>query len=308
MKKIIVIGSINIDLVFHVEDIAKAQETITSKSAQRFLGGKGLNQALALSKAYPDVALYANISHNDKVLIEEIKALGIKAAMIETLPGETGMAFIQVDKTGQNCIVLHKGVNHGFDEARISAVLSQCHEGDLIVLQNEINALETIIPLAKQKGLKIAFNPSPFDFTILDLPLEEVDYLIFNEVEGQRLSHFKEPELILETLHKRYPNTVLVLTLGADGVMAQENETTTTMEAHKVKVVDTTAAGDAFTGYFLAGILKGLSVAEALEMGNAAGALSVARLGASTSIPSLDEVLQAVIEFSSSPKKIKQAL
>lgn len=308
MKKIIVIGSINLDLVFHVEDIAKAQETIPSKSAQRFLGGKGLNQALALSKAYPDISLYAIVSINDKYLLEEIKALGIKEAMIESLPGETGMAFIQVDKTGQNCIVLHKGVNHSFEETRINRVLSECHEGDLIVLQNEINALKTIITLAKQKRLKIAFNPSPFDFTILDLPLEDVDYLIFNEVEGQRLSHFKEPELILETLHKRYPNTVLVLTLGADGVMAQENETTTTMESHKVEVVDTTAAGDAFTGYFLAGVLKGLSVAEALEMGNAAGALSVTRQGASTSIPSLDEVLQAVIEFSSSPKKIKQAL
>jgi ribokinase len=308
MKKILVIGSINVDLIFHVEDIVKAKETIASKSAQRVLGGKGLNQALALSKAYPDVSLYANVSQSDKHLIEEIKQLGIKNGLIDVLPGETGMAFIQVDKSGQNCIVLNKGVNHAFEETRITEVLSECHEGDLIVLQNEINALDFIITRAKQKGLRIAFNPSPFDFRILDLPLEEADYLIFNEVEGQRLSHFKEPDLILKTLHKRYPNTVLVLTLGAEGVMAQEAETTYTMAAHMVDVVDTTAAGDAFTGYFLAGILKGLSVADALEMGNAAGALSVTKMGASSSIPSLDDVLEAVIQFSASPKKIKQAL
>lgn len=218
------------------------------------------------------------------------------------------MAFIQVDKTGQNCIVLHKGVNHAFEENHINEVLSQCHEGDLIVLQNEINALDTIITRAKQKGLKIAFNPSPFDFRILDLPLDEIDYLIFNEIEGKRLSHFYEQDLILKTLHKRYPNTVLVMTLGSEGVMAQENETTYTMSSHKVKVVDTTAAGDAFTGYFLAGVLKGLSVAEALEMGNAAGALCVSKMGASASIPSLGEVLEAVIQFAASTKKIKQAL
>lgn len=308
MKKIVVIGSINVDLVFHVKNFVKAKETISSQSLARFMGGKGLNQAIALSKAYPEVRLFGNISKTDTHLKEEIRGFGVSTDLIDALEGETGMAFIQVDMTGQNCIVLHKGVNHRFEKIRINEVLSSLHQGDLIVLQNEINELEYIIQSAKEKGIKIAFNPSPFESQILDLPLEDTDYLIFNEVEGKMLAHFKEPELILKTLHKRYPNTVLVMTLGADGVMAQADNVTYEIPSHKVQVVDTTAAGDAFSGYFLAGIQKGLSVIDALEMANAAGALTVTKAGASSSIPDLAEVLDAVTNFKSNPKKIKQIL
>jgi ribokinase len=306
MKKIVVIGSINVDLVFHVENFVKAKETISSKSMARFLGGKGLNQAIALSKAYPEVRLFGNISKSDLSIKEEIKTFGVSTDLIQALDGDTGTAFIQVDKTGQNCIVLNKGVNHQFERTKIDEVLSSLHQGDMIVLQNEINDLGTIIKHAKEKGLKIAFNPSPFESKILELPLGDTDYLIFNEVEGRMLAHFKEPNLILKTLHNRYPNTVLVLTLGADGVMAQADNVTYEIPSHKVQVVDTTAAGDAFSGYFLAGIQKGLSVIDALEMANAAGALTVTKAGASSSIPTLAEVLDAVVGFKNNPKKIKK--
>lgn len=308
MRKIVVIGSINIDIVFHVDYFVKPKETISSRSMDRFLGGKGLNQAIALSKAYPEVKLFANISSKDNSLEEEIKALGVDTSLIENVDGDTGTAFIQVDPSGENCIILNKGVNHRFTKDRIESVLSSFHEGDLIVLQNEINELETIIKSAKMKGLKIAFNPSPFDSRILDLPLQDVDYLIFNEVEGSMLSHFSEPDKILKTLHNRYPNTVLVLTLGKIGVMAQQANMTYEMAGLKVEAVDSTAAGDAFTGYFLAGVQKGLSMAEALEMANVAGALTVTKRGASLSIPSLQEVLDGVISFKNSSQKIKQAL
>ena len=308
MRKIVVIGSVNIDIVFHVDYFVKPKETISSRSMDRFLGGKGLNQAIALSKAYPDVKLFANISSKENALKEEIKAFGVETSLIESVDGDTGTAFIQVDPSGQNCIILNKGVNHRFTKERIESVLSSFHEGDLIVLQNEINELETIIKSAKLKGLKIAFNPSPFESKILDLPLQDVDYLIFNEVEGRMLSHFSEPDKILKTLHNRYPNTVLVLTLGELGVMAQQANMTYEMAGLKVEAVDSTAAGDAFTGYFLAGVQKGLSMAEALEMANVAGALTVTKQGASSSIPSLQEVLDGVISFKNSSQKIKQAL
>ena len=218
------------------------------------------------------------------------------------------MAFIQVDKTGQNCIVLHKGVNHRFEKTKIDQVLSSLHPGDLIVLQNEINELAYIIKTAKAKGLKIAFNPSPFESSILDLPLHELDVLIFNEVEGALLAHDKDPHTILKILHQRYPNTILVLTLGSDGVMAQVDDITYELASHKVKVVDTTAAGDAFSGYFLAGLQKGLTIADALEMANAAGALTVTKAGASSSIPSLPEVLEAVTGFKKAERQIKAVL
>jgi len=308
MRKIVVIGSINIDLVFHVDTIVKPQETISSHSMDRFLGGKGLNTAIALSKAYPEVKLFGKLSQKDSAIIDEIKAFGVNPELIEKCDGDTGTAFIQVDQSGQNCIVLNKGVNHQFNTARIDEVLSSLYEGDMIVLQNEINALDYIIKAAKKKGLRIAFNPSPFEHAVLDLPLHDVDYLVFNEVEGAMLSHFKEADKILETLHRRYPNTVLVLTLGSKGVMAQSANMTYEMTGLKVTAVDTTAAGDAFTGYFLAGIQKGLSVAESLDMGNVAGALTVMKAGASSSIPSFEEVLEATVNFKSSAKKIKQAL
>jgi ribokinase len=306
MRKIVVIGSVNIDIVFHVPYFVKPKETISSESMERFLGGKGLNQAIALSKAYPEVKLFANISSKDTSLKEEINAFGVDPSMIESLDGEAGTAFIQVDPSGENCIILNKGVNHKFTKERINSVISSLHEGDLIVLQNEINELETIIKSAKLKGLKIAFNPSPFESKILDLPLQEVDYLIFNEVEGRMLSHFSEPDKILKTLHNRYPNTVLVLTLGSIGVMAQQANMTYEMSGLKVEAVDTTAAGDAFTGYFLAGVQKGLSVAEALEMANVAGALTVTKRGASSSIPTLQEVLDAISALKPTAQKITQ--
>ncbi len=127
MKKIVVIGSINVDLVFHVENFVKAKETISSKSMARFLGGKGLNQTIALSKAYPEVRLFGNISKSDLSIKEEIKTFGVSTDLIQALDGDTGTAFIQVDKTGQNCIVLNKGVNHQFERTKIDEVLSSLH-------------------------------------------------------------------------------------------------------------------------------------------------------------------------------------
>ena len=308
MKKIVVIGSISIDHVFRVDHIVKPKETISSRSMNRFLGGKGLNQAVALSKAYPEVKLVANISDKDQVLLQEITAMGVDASWIDCIEGNTGSTFIQVDQTGQNCIVLDPGVNHHFEKEHLDEMLSRLEEGDLIVLQNEINDLDYLIKAAKFKGLLVAFNPSPYHFKVLDLPLLQVDFLIFNEIEGRALSHFSEPDKILSTLHRRYPNTTLVLTLGELGVMAQQGNTTYELAGLKVNVTDTTGAGDGFTGYFLAALQNGFDVFEALEMANVAGALTVTKVGASSSIPSIQEVGEAMVDYKKSPKKIKQAL
>ncbi len=291
MQRICVIGSINIDIVFKVASIVRPGETITSESAARFLGGKGQNQAVALRKAWPEVLLAGNIGASDGWILDEIATTGVRTDFVRRLEGQaTGSAFIQVDAKGQNCIVLDKGANHRFTKASVDAVLDALSPGDLVVLQNEINLLAYIMEESGKRGIRTAFNPSPFDASIADLPLEGLDFLVLNEVEGEGLSGERDPERILAALGKRCPETTVVLTLGADGAMCSRRGETVHVTGRRVKAVDTTAAGDTFMGFFLAGIVGGLPLQKALERANIAASISVTRPGAAISIPSVEEV------------------
>jgi ribokinase len=291
MQRICVIGSINIDIVFKVASIVRPGETIASESAARFLGGKGQNQAVALRKAWPEVLLAGNIGASDSWILDGIAAAGVRTDFVRRLEGQaTGSAFIQVDAKGQNCIVLDKGANHRFTKESVDAVLSALSPGDLVVLQNEINLLAYIMEESKKRGIRTAFNPSPFDATIADLPLDGLDFLVLNEVEGEGFSGETDPGQILAALGKRCPETTVVLTLGAGGAMCSRRGETAHVAGRLVKAVDTTAAGDTFTGFFLAGVLGGLSAQKALERANIAASISVTRPGAAVSIPSAEEV------------------
>lgn len=292
MKKICVMGSVNLDMVFQVDRFVKAKETKSSKDMEVFLGGKGLNQSLALRKAYEHVYFAGNIGKGDDGIIAQISAHGVDASLVSLMDTQTGTAFIQVDEDGQNCIVLHKGANHQFTKERIDFILDHFKENDLIVLQNETNLLEYMIRESKERGLLVALNPSPYEETISLLPLELVDYILLNEVEGEALTGKVNPNDIMETMETRYPEVCIVLTLGADGVLCSRNRKRFFQKSRKVQVVDSTAAGDTFTGYFLASELEDKDILESLQMATFAAGISVTRKGASTSIPSLDEVLK----------------
>ena len=202
----------------------------------------------------------------------------------------TGHAIIQVDPSGQNCILLFGGANQAVTDVQIEETLSRFGAGDFLLLQNEINGLEQLMEKAAGKGIRIAFNPSPIDGKISQLPLEKVEFFLLNEIEGAALGGGTRPEEILEGLKKRYPKAKIVLTLGKEGALYFDGEKTFFQPIFPVKAMDTTAAGDTFTGYFLEAVSRGLPGDVCLKRAAAASAIAVSRKGASPSIPDGAEV------------------
>jgi len=294
MNRICVIGSINVDIVFSVDRIARPGETISSRGTRKFLGGKGQNQAIALRHAYPDIALAGIIGTADSWILDELGRQRIDVSMVRMIGVDTGSAFIQVDSTGQNSIVLGKGANHCFDREGIDNILRNLRSGDLVVLQNEINLLGYILESATARGIAVAFNPSPFELNICKLPLQRLKYLILNEIEGEGLTGVSDLGVILDRLHAMLPDTITVLTLGANGAICREANETFRVEGRRVNAIDTTAAGDTFMGYFLAETMRGATLGDALRRANIAASISVTRPGSASSIPTREEV-EAII-------------
>lgn len=291
--KVCNIGSLNLDYVYQVVHFVRPGETIGSLGMQVFPGGKGLNQSVALARAGARVLHAGKIGAEGEILRTTLKEAGVDVSLIEVGEGASGHAIIQVDKSGQNCILLYGGTNQQLDREYIETVLSQCEAGDILLLQNEVNNLPLIMRLAHEKGMRIALNPSPFDDSLLQLPLEYVQWFVLNELEGMAVSGEKEPEKIVSGILGKYPDSAVVLTLGKDGVVYADKNVRERHGIYKVPVVDTTAAGDTFTGYFLAAIAEGLSVKEVLSRASRASSIAVSRKGAAPSIPLLKEVLSA---------------
>lgn len=288
--KICCFGSLNIDMVFSVNEFVQPKETIQSRGLSIFSGGKGLNQAMAIRKSGAEVSMAGSIGGDGQLLLEECDRNGLDRSLVRVLDANTGTAVIQVNRTGENCIILYDGANKENDMQYIDSVLDTLTKGDYLVLQNEINNLDYLMTNARRRGITLFLNPSPVDETLLRLPLEMCDYLILNEVEGAMLSGASQPEAMLDALRRKYPATGIILTLGEEGVLYETATESGRKPAHRVKAVDTTGAGDAFTGYFIGMLSKGASVGEAVDTAQRAAAISVTRRGASGSIPFADEV------------------
>lgn len=285
-------GSINIDHIYRVGDFVRPGETLASKSYHRMLGGKGANQSIALAKAGTDIHHIGRISSDDTWVSEKLSEFGITSDHIQSVDEPTGHAIIQVTDAGENAIILYGGANqtHTIDE--LKDTLSKAEKGDCILLQNECNLTGEVLKLAKDQGMTVAFNPAPMTDAVRDMPLECVDYLIVNETESEGLVNDPDfsrdqPQALLEQLHSLYPNQKIVMTLGGDGVLYKDNEQTIAVAAEKIEVVDTTAAGDTFIGYFIQQIIEGKSVETALKVANKASSITVQTLGASESIPDM---------------------
>lgn len=288
--KIYNLGSLNIDYVYQVPHFVRPGETLSSANLETFPGGKGLNQSVALGKAGANVIHGGFIGGNDGWLAEVLKEANVDVSYLRTASVPSGHAIIQVNQEGQNCIILFAGANHCFTPEYVEKVLADAMPNDILLLQNEINDLPTIFEIAHQKGMQIALNPSPFDDALLNLPLNYVSWWICNEIEGKELTGKTNPTDILEELYTRYPHSNILLTLGEDGCVFKNASTTIHQPACKTTAVDTTAAGDTFTGYILAMVAAGKEVAEALQIATKASSIAVSRKGASCSIPLLDEV------------------
>ncbi len=287
------LGSLNIDYVYAVPHFVRPGETLSSSALEIFPGGKGLNQSVALARAGARVVHCGRIGDNGGFLKEILRTSGADVTFVETDDASTGHAIIQVEESGQNCILLFAGANHSFTEDFVRRCLAQARPGDVLLLQNEINGLDTIFAVAKEKGLDIAFNPSPFRKELLALPIEQVKWWLCNEIEGSELTGETDPGKIADAMLEKFPGSNIVLTLGGDGCIFKNQALTLRQPIFPVQAVDTTAAGDTFTGFFLASVAAGRPIADALKIAARAASISVSRMGASASIPTLAEIPEA---------------
>ena len=292
--KILNFGSCNVDYVYYLDHIVNPGETETSDKLEVFPGGKGLNQSIAVSRAGVYVYHAGCIGKDGEMLEEVLKNSGVDVSLISHTDGKNGHAVIQVAASGENSIFLYPGSNEKMTEKYIDSVLYEFFEGDIILLQNEINKIDYIIDSAYNKKMCIVFNPSPFNEKIQNLNLNKISILILNEVEGYQITGEKDTEEIIKWFKKNYPDMKIMLTLGSKGCVYSDSEQRIRQNTFEVTPVDTTAAGDTFTGYFIAGISRKDKIERILQTAYAAAAISVTRKGAAPSIPTFDEVAEII--------------
>ena len=293
--KIINFGSLNVDYVYRLDHIVKPGETLASSEMQVNPGGKGSNQSVALKRAGADVWHAGLLGEDTAWMRERLDREGVDVRHVlisKDIHG--GHAIIQVDVNGQNSIVLFGGANQAISAAQVEHVLMNAEAGDWLVLQNEINVTPDVMAAGKAAGMKVCFNPAPFDEGVFNYPLENVDLFILNEHEAAGLARKPvetAPEELIAALSAAYPKAMICITLGEAGSVLWTAATgILKQKAYPVKAVDTTAAGDTFTGYFLAELTRGASLAAALDMASRASAIAVTRPGALDSIPYLKEL------------------
>ncbi len=288
--KIYSLGSLNIDYVYTVDHFVRAGETLSSENMSIFPGGKGLNQSVAASRAGAKVVHGGCVGSGGEFLVDIMNESGVNTERIKTVTTSSGHAIIQVDKTGQNCILLFSGANFQIDCEYIEQFLKDAQKGDILLLQNEISGLRDAFEIARRIGMKIAFNPSPYHSDIKKLPLEFVDLWFCNEIEAAELFGGDTPEEALHNFINQYPESALVLTLGSRGSVYKDKDKQISQSAYKVKAIDTTAAGDTFTGYFLWAVSNEKDIKFALDIASRASSITVSREGASKSIPFANEL------------------
>jgi len=290
--KILNIGSLNYDYVYSVNHIVNPGETVSSTKMETFCGGKGLNQSVALARAGEKVYHAGMIGTEGELLLDTCRENHIDVSFMKSIEGKCGHTIIQVDEIGQNCILLYGGSNRSLTKEYVDNVLNYFEKGDWILLQNEVNLLYYIIDKAYEKGLKIALNPSPYNKAILECDLSKISLFLLNEIEGEQITGKSNTKEILDCMIEQYKEAQIVITLGSEGVLYRDKNMESSHGIYKVNVVDTTAAGDTFTGYFIYSIIHNLPVKEALELSSKASAIAVSRPGATASIPYMKEVLE----------------
>lgn len=292
MARIITLGSLNLDFTYQLPKPLEVGETLSSLSYRCGAGGKGANQSIAAARAGAEVYHAGRIGSDGTLLRRTLADSGVRLDFLEEVETPTGHAVVLINDAGDNSIVLFGGANRTIDETFIDRVTSAAKPGDILLLQNEITNIDHAMEAGKKAGMRVAFNFAPFDPKLApELPLSLCDYLFLNRIEAGGIAGKSDVEEILETLARRYPETELVLTLGPEGAVAL---TPAGQRFHadspRVKVVETTAAGDTFIGYYLAAVLDGLKPGKALERACRAAALCCSRAGAAESIPTRAEL------------------
>ena len=286
MSKITVVGSINVDLTVTAKRFPKVGETLFGESFGTFFGGKGANQAVAASRLGADVTLVGCVGRdaNGEMCLKHFEEEGIRTDSIAKCEEPTGVALITVSENDNEIIVV-KGANNCVTPEAVDAVKDVIEASDMVVLQLEI-PLETVIhtlKLCRNLGVKTLLNPAPF----VPLPEEGIDlcdYITPNETEAMQMT-----SLLKEEALAMYPNK-MIITHGSKGVYYHDGTKVVHVPAFKVEVVDTTGAGDTFTGGLAVGLCEGMSLQDAILLGQKASAVAIGKMGAQTAMPRREEL------------------
>ncbi|EYD73151.1 ribokinase [Limimaricola hongkongensis] len=285
------LGSINADHVYAVPHIAAPGETLAASALNRGLGGKGANMSVAAARAGARVEHLGAVGTDGGWMVARLESYGVSCTHVQRREGPSGHAIIAVDAEGENAITLWPGANREIDLDVVKRALEQAKQGDILVAQNETNGQVEAAALARARGLTVAYAAAPFEAEAVRAVLGHLDFLVLNEIEARQLSE------ALGTPVERLEVPNVVVTLGARGCDWIETASGARhhVDAPKVEAVDTTGAGDTFTGYLIAGLAEGRPMRQALERASRAGAIKVGRRGAADAIPTAEEVDRAAL-------------
>lgn len=280
------LGSINADFFYDVPHIPAPGETLTCAGLQTGLGGKGSNMSVAAARAAARVMHIGAVGEDGTWARDRLLEYGVDTRHIHVVEGHTGHAIIAVAADGENAIIVYPGANHQITEAMIGTALSEAQTGDTILFQKETSNQPYAAELGRRMGLRVAYAAAPFDAAQTRSVLPFLDFLILNRVEAEQL------QAATGTAPANLGVKDVIVTLGAQGADWITDGETHHFDALPVTPVDTTGAGDTFTGYVLAGIDRGMPMEQAIGLATKAAALMVMRHGTADVIPDLLDVQQ----------------
>lgn len=283
------LGSINADLFYRVPHLPGPGETLASTDHSRGLGGKGANMSVAIARAAARAVHIGAVGSDGRWAVERLLEYGVDTRHIVEVGDATGHAIITVDAHGENAILLHPGANHALSETHIAAALTEATERDTFLFQNETSGQMSGATLASARGLRVVYAAAPFDAAAVQAVLPLIDMLVMNAVEARQLT--EATGVALGDL----PVRDIVVTLGGDGCrwLNTDSNDDRHFPAVQVTPVDTTGAGDTFTGFLVAALDRGLPMEQAIALGQQAGAIMVTRHGTADVIPDLKDIEDA---------------
>jgi ribokinase len=283
------LGSINADLFYQVPHLVAPGETLACSEHSKGLGGKGANMSVAAARAAARVVHIGAVGKDGRWAADRLLEYGVDTRNIAEVAEPTGHAIIMVDPHGENAILIYPGANHAVSETHIASALAEATEADTFVFQNETTCQGIGATLASAKGMRVVYAAAPFDPKAVQAVLPLLDILVMNAVEAEQLTAAMDTELAA------LPVRDIIVTLGKDGCRWLNTDLGTDQSFPAIPVipVDTTGAGDTFTGFLIAGLDRGLPMEQAILLGQQAGAIMVTRHGTADVIPDLKDVQDA---------------